>query len=268
MIEVTTEKSFTNINLKTENHVAYIALNNPPVNAISGATVKGLDECLDYVAEEQEIKVVVITGEGKFFAAGADIKEFAQAFDSKDKGRDLSVKAQAVFNKIENLKKPVIAAINGACLGGGLELAMSCHMRIAADEAKLGQPELNLGLIPGFGGTQRLPRILNKSQALELILIGEPISGKEAEAKGLVNKSVPLSDLMSEVKLFAEKIALNKSQPSISATIEAINRGIETTLEKGLSIEADLWSDLFVTKDIKEGVNAFMEKRKPEFKNE
>ena len=261
------EKSFTNINLKIKNYVAYIAINNPPVNVISSSTVKGLDECLDYVTDEQEIKVIVIIGEGKFFAAGADIKEFVEAFDSKEKGKELSIKAQAVFNKIEHFKKPVIATINGACLGGGLELAMSCHMRIAADEAKLGQPELNLGLIPGYGGTQRLPRILNKAKALELILTSQLINGKEAEEIGLVNKSVPLSELMKEVRHFAEMIALNKSQPSISATIEAVNNGLETTLEEGLAIEADLWSNLFITEDIKEGVNAFIEKRKAEFKH-
>ncbi|MCC9624981.1 enoyl-CoA hydratase [Thalassospira sp. MA62] len=261
------EKQFSNCHIKVENHVAYLSVNNPPANVISSETVSGLSDCVDYVAEEPNIKAVVITGEGKFFAAGADIKEFVSAFDSEEQGKSLSVKAQAVLNKIEQLHKPVIAAINGACLGGGLELAMSCHMRIAADEAKLGQPELNLGLIPGFGGTQRLARLTNKSKALEMILTSKIIGGKEAELIGLVNKSVPLVELMDEAKQLAETIALNKSQPSIAATIEAVNKGFETTLEEGLAIEASLWAGLFTTEDMKEGVSAFIEKRKAEFQD-
>jgi enoyl-CoA hydratase len=267
-MEMTTAKEFKNIQLKVENRVAYISINNPPANAISSETVSGLSACIDYAASTAEIKAIVITGEGKFFAAGADIKEFVPAFDSEEKGKALSVNAQAVFNKIEQLTKPVIAAINGACLGGGLELAMCCHMRIAAEDAKLGQPELNLGLIPGFGGTQRLARLTNKAKSLELILTGQFIDGKEAERIGLVNKSVPLEELMNEAKKLAEAIVLNKSQPSIAAAIDAVNKGIETTLEEGLAIEADLWAKLFTTEDMKEGVNAFIEKRKAAFKDQ
>ncbi|WP_214878394.1 enoyl-CoA hydratase [Exiguobacterium sp. ERU653] len=261
------EKQFSNIKVKVENHVAYLFLNNPPANVISSETVNGLSDCVDYVAEEPNIKAVVITGEGKFFVAGADIKEFVSAFDSEEQGKSLSVNAQTVLNKIEQLHKPVIAAINGACLGGGLELAMSCHMRIAADEAKLGQPELNLGLIPGFGGTQRLARLTNKSKALEMILTSKIIGGKEAESIGLVNKSVPLAELMDEAKQLAETIALKKSRSSIAATMEAVNKGLETTLEEGLAIEANLWAGLFTTEDMKEGVNAFIEKREAEFQD-
>ncbi|WP_234293239.1 enoyl-CoA hydratase [Fictibacillus sp. FJAT-27399] len=266
-MEMVNLKEFTNVSVNIENRVAYIAINNPPANTISSATVMGLSQCFDYLVMEPEVKAIVVTGEGKFFVAGADIKEFTTAFDDKEKGRTLSVKAQTVLNKIEQLSKPVIAVINGACLGGGLELAMSCHLRIAADEAKLGQPELNLGLIPGFGGTQRLPRLTNKAKALELILTGQFIDGKEAERIGLVNKSVPLSELMYEAKRLAEAIALNKSQLSISATIESVNKGLEVTLEEGLEIESDLWANLFSTEDMKEGVNAFMEKRKARFQD-
>lgn len=261
------EIQFSNCHVKVENHVAYLFINNPPANVISSETVSGLSACVDYVANDSEIKAVVITGEGKFFIAGADIKEFVSAFDSEEKGKTLSVEAQSVLNKIEQLNKPVIAAINGACLGGGLELAMSCHMRIAADEAKLGQPELNLGLIPGFGGTQRLARLTNKSKALEMILTSKIISGKEAESIGLVNKSVPLVELMDEAKRLAETIALKKSRSSIAATMEAVNNGLETTLEEGLAIEANLWAGLFTTEDMKEGVNAFIEKREAEFQD-
>jgi enoyl-CoA hydratase len=261
-------EKMSNVNLTVENRVAYITINNPPVNALSRKTIDDLSVCVDYAAHEAAVKAIIITGNGKFFVAGADIKEFKDAFDNKEKGRSLSVKAQMVFTKIEQLTKPVIAAINGACLGGGLELAMCCHFRFAAHEAKLGQPELNLGLIPGFGGTQRLPRIVNKSKALELILTGLSIDGIEAESIGLVNKSVPLTELMAHAKQFAEIIVLNKSQPSIAAAIEAVTKGLETTLEKGLEIEADLWAELFATEDMKEGVNAFIEKRKAVFNDQ
>ncbi|NEU30978.1 enoyl-CoA hydratase [bacterium LRH843] len=266
-MEIVKAKEFTNVNLKVENHIGYISINNPPANTVSTETIGGLSDCIDYVANEKEIKAVVITGEGRFFVAGADIKEFTHAFDDKEKGKALSVDAQAVLNTIENLTKPVIAAINGACLGGGLELAMSCHLRIAANEAKLGQPELNLGLVPGFGGTQRLPRLTTKAKALELILTGKFIDGKEAERIGLVNKSVPISELLDEARKLAEAIIANKSQTSISAAIEAVNNGLATTLDEGLKIEAELWSQLFTTEDMVEGVNAFIEKRKPNFKD-
>jgi len=173
--------------------------------------------------------------------------------------------AQAIFNKIEKLNKPVIAAINGACLGGGLELAMSCHIRIAAEEAKLGQPEVNLGLIPGFGGTQRLPRLINKGRALEMILTGQPISGQEAERIGLINKAVPLAELKDTVKQMAEQIALTKGKASIAATLAAVNQGMNSTFDGGLGIEAEEWAELFATADVKEGVNAFLEKRTAQF---
>ncbi|TQR15672.1 enoyl-CoA hydratase [Psychrobacillus soli] len=256
---------FTNIQLKVENGVGYVSINCPPANTLGTKTISGLSECIDHIETNQSIKAVVITGEGKMFVAGADIKEFTNAFHDEEKGKALSVDAQTVLNKIENLTKPVIAAINGACLGGGLELAMSCHLRIVANEAKLGQPELNLGLIPGFGGTQRLPRLTNKAKALEIILTGRLINGEEAEKIGLVNKSVPLSELMDEAKKLAESI-VNKSSQSIKATITAVNEGLETTLVEGLEIEAVQWAQLFSTEDMVEGVNAFIEKRKPVFK--
>ena len=260
-------KEFSNINLSTENGIGYITIDSPPANTLSTTTISRLSECFKYVEEDKSIKVIVITGTGKMFVAGADIKEFTEAFNDSQKGKKLSQDAQAVMNTIESSTKPVIAAINGACLGGGLELAMSCHLRIAADEAKLGQPELNLGLIPGFGGTQRLARITNKAKALELILTGQFITGQEAEKIGLVNKSVPLAELMDETKKLAESIALNKSAESVKATIIAVNEGMATTLEKGLEIEAEQWAQLFETENMVEGVNAFMEKRKPDFKD-
>ena len=259
-------QSFENIDFNVENQVGYISINSPPANTLSSTTLNGLSSCLSHIENNQEVKAIVITGTGKMFVAGADIKEFTEAFNDVKKGKKLSQDAQAIMNKVESSTKPVIAAINGACLGGGLELAMSCHMRIAADEAKLGQPELNLGLIPGFGGTQRLTRITNTAKALELILTGQFINGQEAERIGLVNKSVPLADLMSEAKKLAESIISNKSTLSIKATITAVNEGIKGTLEQGLEIEAEQWAQLFETEDMVEGVNAFMEKRKANFK--
>jgi len=258
-------ENVSNVALSVENRVAYITIQNAPVNALSAKTLDDLSASIDFAAGDDGVKAVVITGAGKFFVAGADIKEFTAAFGDKDKGKAMSLKAQEVFNKLEGMTKPVIAAINGACLGGGLELAMSCHFRIAANEAKLGQPELNLGLIPGYGGTQRLPRLVNKSKALELILTGQVIGGAEAERIGLANKAVPLEELAEQAKRFAETIALEKSGPSTAATIAAVMKGAETTLEQGLKIEAELWAELFATEDMKEGVNAFIEKRKADF---
>lgn len=260
------DKEMTHVALTVENHVAFVTIQNAPVNALNAATITDLSACADYVGQEDEIKAVVITGNGKCFVAGADIKEFTSAFGDKDKGKAVSVAAQTVFDKIERLRKPVIAAINGACLGGGLELALSCHMRFAAVEAKLGQPEINLGLIPGFGGTQRLARTVNKAKALELILSAEHIDGAEAERIGLVNKSMPLAELLPYAKRFAESLAAKSKLPA-AAAIEAVFNGSATTIERGLELEANLWAELFVTEDMSEGVNAFIEKRKAQFKD-
>jgi Enoyl-CoA hydratase/carnithine racemase len=262
---MTLPSHITNVSASIENRVAYLTLNNPPVNALNRKTLDDLEDALRHMEQSDDVKVMVISGNGKCFAAGADIKEFVGAFDDKEAGKQLSLHAQAIFNKIEKLNKPVIAAINGACLGGGLELAMSCHIRIAAEEAKLGQPEVNLGLIPGFGGTQRLPRLINKGRALEMILTGQPISGQEAERIGLINKAVPLAELKDTVKQMAEQIALTKGKASIAATLAAVNQGMNSTFDGGLVIEAEEWAELFATADVKEGVNAFLEKRTAQF---
>ena len=257
---------FNNIDFTVENNIGYVTINCPPANTLSTTTIGGLADCFAHIESNSDVKAVILTGNGKMFVAGADIKEFTEAFNDSEKGKKLSQDAQVVMNKIESSTKPVIAAINGACLGGGLELAMSCHLRLASDQAKLGQPELNLGLIPGFGGTQRLARITNKAKALELILTGQFISGQEAEKIGLVNKSVPLESLMEEATKLAEAI-INKSSQSIEATLISVNEGMATTFEDGLNIEAEQWAQLFETEDMVEGVNAFMEKRKPVFKS-
>ncbi len=258
---------FTNVSLKVENRVAYATINHPPANALNGATFSGLNDCLDYMLGQDEIKAIVITGEGKFFIAGADIKEFHQAFGNAEKGRELAEVGQRVFDRMEHFPKPIIAAINGACLGGGFELALGCHMRIAAEKAMLGLPELKLGLIPGFAGTQRLARIIPKSKALELLLTSQFITGKEAEALGLVNYAVPLEEVLPRAKQLAESIAHEKGMPSITAVLHAVNKGLDMTLEEGQALEAELFGKMFCTEDAKEGVTAFLEKRTAEFKD-
>jgi enoyl-CoA hydratase len=256
---------FTNVKLEVANKVAYLNIDVPPANTLSSATLSGISDAFDYIEKSSEAKVVVITGAGKFFVAGADIKEFTGVFDNAVQAEQMARRGQKLLDRIEAFDKPVIAAINGAALGGGLELAMACHMRFAAEEAKLGLPELNLGLIPGFGGTQRLARLTNKAKALELILTSQFIDGKEAERIGLVNRAIPLSSLMEEVKKIAELIALEKSAVSVSAALQAVTYGLSAGQECGMDNEAALFGKLFVSDDVKEGVNAFIEKRKAQF---
>ncbi|MFT9849788.1 enoyl-CoA hydratase [Aneurinibacillus sp. REN35] len=256
---------FTNVKLEVTNRVAYVSIDVPPANTLSSATLTGLGEAFDHIEGNSEIKVVVVTGAGKFFVAGADIKEFTNAFGSAEQAEEMARTGQKLFDRIENFSKPVIAAVNGAALGGGLELAMACHMRYVADEAKLGLPELNLGLIPGFGGTQRLARLTNKAKAIELILTSRFVDGKEAERIGLANRAIPLDSLLDEVKKIAELIALEKSAVSIRASLEAVTHGILAGQESGMDKEAALFGELFTSEDMKEGVNAFIEKRKAQF---
>lgn len=258
---------FKNVKLTMENRIGIVTIDHPPANALNADTLRGLSDCIDYIQQTQEIKVVIITGSGRFFIAGADIKEFPSAYGDPEKGRAFAENGQQVFNKIEQMDKPVIAAINGAALGGGFELALSCHLRIASDQATLGLPELKLGLIPGFGGTQRLARLTNKAKALELILTSQFIDGKEAEKQGIVNLSVPQDELMATAKRFAEMIAEEKSAPSLAAAIQAVSKGVEMPLEEGQKLEAELFAQMFDTEDVQEGVSAFIEKRKAEFKD-
>lgn len=256
---------FTNVKLEVTNRVAYVRIDVPPANTLSSATLAGLSDVFDHIEGDDDSKVIVVTGAGKFFVAGADIKEFTHAFGSAEKGEQMARTGQKLFDRIENFSKPVIAAVNGAALGGGLELAMACHMRYVAEDAKLGLPELNLGLIPGFGGTQRLARLTNKAKAVELILTSEFIDGREAERIGLANRALPLDSLMDEVKKVAEKIALEKSAVSIRASLKAVTHGLLAGQESGMDTEAVLFGELFTSEDMKEGVNAFIEKRKAQF---
>lgn len=254
-----------NVRLTMEDGIGIVTLDHPPANALNKATISSIDAVLDHVENLPEVKVLLLTGEGKFFVAGADIKEIATV-ETADAGAELALHGQRVFRRMETFAKPIIAVINGACLGGGLELAMGAHMRLCADEAKLGMPELNLGLIPGFAGTQRLPRLIGKPLALELILTSQMISGKEAERYGLVNHSYPLVELMDRAKQLAQAIVA-KGGIAVAHAIAAVNASEQMEVEAGGAYEAELFGKTFETYDKKEGIAAFLEKRTPKFEN-
>jgi len=256
--------SFPNVKLSIEDRVAVLTIDHAPANALNKDTFQGLIQALDTLEKDEQVKVIVITGEGRFFIAGADIKEFAEF--STDQAQALSEAGQKVFDRMEAFPKPIIAAINGACLGGGLELAMACHIRLVATEAKLGLPELNLGLIPGYAGTQRLPRLIGRGMATKLTLTSEMISGEAAYQLGLAQGVYPVEQLLPEAKKLAHTIA-QKSAVAIRLALEAIHAGIELGHKEGSQREAELFGKAFSTEDQKEGVAAFIEKRAPQFKD-
>ena len=244
--------------------VAFITINRPKVlNALNRRTLEELDACVRDFHADDTLRAAVLTGAGeKSFVAGADINELAVL--SPVNGRDYGLFGQSVLDRIERGPKPVIAAINGFALGGGCELAMVCHLRLASENAKLGQPEVKLGLIPGYGGTQRLARLVGKGRALQLVLIGDPISAEEAYRIGLVNAVVPAAELLPTAEAWAKKIAAN-APLAIRFAIEAVNHGLEMTLPEGLYLEATLFSLCATTEDMKEGTKAFLEKRPAKF---
>ena len=257
---------FKFINFSSENKIAIIAINNPPANALSSKVMEELEESIDKVLKDEEIKAAIITGTGGIiFVAGADIKEISN-IENAALGQELTEKGQAVLNKIEQSEKPFIAAINGLALGGGCELAMACHIRIASDMAKLGQPEINLGIIPGFGGTQRLPRLVGPGKAAEIILTGDMITAKEAHRIGLVDKIVPPNNVLKQAKGLAKRIT-SKGKLAIAAALKTVNQGLKTSLKEGLKIESETFGKICETDDKKEGVAAFLEKRQPKFKD-
>jgi enoyl-CoA hydratase/carnithine racemase len=230
-----------------------------------------LMQALNELFASDEVKAIVITGGGtNAFVAGADIPEIQSLLDKPEDEYAAAQKflelGQGINLKIERANKPVIAAINGFCLGGGLELAMACHMRICSDRARLGQPEINLGIIPGFGGTQRLSRLVGRGKAIELILTGDMITAQEAYRLNLVNKVVPAGAVLKEARGLARKI-VSKSKFPIAAALLAISEGLEVSTEEGLKIEVDQFVGLAGTEDIHEGVGAFLEKRQPQFKD-
>ena len=252
------------ISWKKEDGVAVATINRPPANALSRSLILEVDELLNQVEHDEEVRVVVLHGEGRFFSAGADIKEFTQV-SSGDEFSELSASGQEVFERVETFHKPVIAAIHGAALGGGLELAMSCHMRFVTENAKLGLPELQLGLIPGFAGTQRLPRYVGTAKAAEMLLTSDPISGVEAAQYGLANRAYAEEDLLSETLSIARKIA-KKSPVSVKAAIGMLQYTKHASYHEGVNAEAQSFGTVFVSEDAKEGIQAFLEKREAQFK--
>ena len=254
--------SYENIILSREDKTAIITINRPEsLNALNAKTIKEISSALDKLASDHEVRVIILTGSGeKSFVAGADIKEFSDF--NQEKAEELARNGQNIlFNKIENLSKPVIAAVNGFALGGGLELAMSCHIRYASENAKLGLPEVTLGLIPGYGGTQRLPKLVGKGIANEIIFSAKMIPAQKAKEIGLVNEVFPIEELLIKTKELAKTIA-NNSPMAISRAIQATNL---SDTDKGFETEIKYFGELFELEDKKEGVSAFLEKRKPNF---
>lgn len=250
--------------VETNEYIALITLNRPPANALASEVLQELSLVLDEVERNDDVRVLLLKGEGRFFSAGADIKEFTEV-ESEEGFTEISKRGQDVFSRIENFSKPVIAVIHGAALGGGLELAMSCHIRLASENAKLGLPELTLGVVPGFAGTQRLPRLVGIPKAAEMMFTSEPISGTEAAALGLVNHAYPEESLFDEANKLAQKIAA-KSPNSLKAVIELLQFAKVSSFGQGSEQEAKLFGEIFMSEDAKEGVSAFLEKRFPQFK--
>jgi enoyl-CoA hydratase len=257
--------SFENLLLERDGAVAVLTINRPQVlNALSTQTLDDLRRAVLELKHDPAIRVVIITGAGeKSFVAGADINELA--VQRPVEGKEHALRGQHVFDLIENMGKPVIAAINGYALGGGCELAMACTLRVAADSARLGQPEINLGIIPGYGATQRLPRLVGKGVALDLLLTGRQITAQEAQQIGLVNRVVPAAGLMADVRALAAELAA-KAPVAAQYIIEAVNRGLEVSFDKAQFLEATLFGLVASTDDMREGTAAFLAKRKPTFK--
>jgi len=258
--------NYQNILFEIKNHTGIVTINRPDkLNALNGQTISELEDVFLSIKNNPEIFVVVITGSGeKAFVAGADIGELNKL--EVISAKDFSEKGNRVFRQIETLDKPVIAAVNGFALGGGCELALACHIRIASENAKFGQPEVNLGIIPGYGGTQRLARIVNSARALEMILTGDMVSAEEALRIGLVNKVYPQADLVTKTLELADKIS-SKGQQAIRFALKAVKATDNISLTEGLAYEASLFALTCGTEDFKEGTAAFLEKRKPDFKH-
>ncbi len=256
--------NFKNIILEVVDGIATLVINRPDkLNALNFATLIELEQAIDLIAQDKETRGVIITGSGKkAFVAGADINEFT----SIDNAQEVAENGQRIFAKIENLNKPVIAAVNGYALGGGCELALACNMRVAAENAVFAQPEVNLGLIPGYGGTQRLTHLVGKGKAIELITTADMVDANEAYKIGLVNHVVPSEQLIDKCAGILTKI---KQKPAISValSIQAINASVSNP-KTGYTIEAECFAKSTKTEDFKEGTSAFIEKRKPNFKGE
>ncbi|MEW6319987.1 MAG: enoyl-CoA hydratase-related protein [Acidobacteriota bacterium] len=256
--------SFENLLIERDGAVAVVTINRPKVlNALNGPTLDELRRALVDLRADGSVRAIVLTGAGeKAFVAGADINELATLtpVEGKEHGRN----GQTLFDFIEQLGKPVIAAINGFALGGGCELAMACTIRLAADTARLGQPEVNLGIIPGYGGTQRLPRLVGKGRALEMLLTGDMVDAARAHEMGLVNRVVPAAELMAEARKLAHALAA-KAPVAVRYILEAVHHGLDVALADGQMLETALFGAVASTDDMREGTRAFLEKRKPAF---
>ena len=254
--------TFENLLIERDGPVALVTLNRPKVlNALNTKTLLELRAAMVAFRDDADVRAIVVTGAGeKSFAAGADISELAalSAIDAKEQSR----LGQQTFDVIEHMGKPVIAAVNGFALGGGCELAMACTIRLASEAAKFGQPEINLGLIPGYAGSQRLPRLIGKGRALELLLTGDMVTASRAYEIGLVNRVLPAADVVSEARTLAQVLA-SKSPLAARYIIEAVNEGLDSTLSVGQGLEAALFGAISSSADSKEGTSAFLEKRKP-----
>ncbi len=257
--------TYSNLLYEKKIQLAYITINRPKVlNALNMATMEELRAAFTAARDDDEVRVVLLAGSGeKAFVAGADINELAR--HNPVEAKAYTHRGQSVLDLIENLGKPVIACINGFALGGGCEIALACTLRLASENAKLGQPEVKLGIIAGYGGSQRLPRLVGKGPALEMLLTGEMITAQEAHRIGLVNQVVPLAELMPRAEAIAQKIIAN-APLAVQYTLEAVNRGMEMRLAEGLFLEATLFGIACATDDKKEGTTAFLEKRPPQFK--
>lgn len=251
------------LRLSTDNNVGTVTINRPPANALSGELLQEMSQALDQLENNDEVRVILIHGEGRFFSAGADIKEFT-GVTGGDGFENLAEKGQNLFERMETFSKPIIAAIHGAALGGGLELAMGCHIRLVSESAKLGLPELQLGIIPGYGGTQRLTRYVGPARAAEMMFTSDPISGLDAVKYGLANNAYPEEELLENAQNLAKKIA-KKSPQSLKAAIELINYAKTDKFHEGIKREAELFGEVFQTNDAMEGIQAFIEKREPKF---
>ena len=256
------------VHVKKDNGLAIITIDNPPMNVLSQSVAKELLQAYLSVENDPEVVVIVLTGEGnRAFMAGANIKEFPDALGQPGVAYHMAQRFHELMNTIDFFPKPTIAALNGFTLGGGLELALACDMRVCDTNAKLGFPEINLGIFPGAGGTKRLPRLVGEGKAKELMFTGQPISAEEAYRIGLVNALAEPGKALEHAVALASQIA-SKSLPALSLIKRAVMDGIHLPLDEAVQVEAKLFDEVFQTKDSKEGVHAFMEKREPNFKNE
>ncbi len=248
--------------------VATVTIDNPPMNVLSSQVIRELGEVFSSISEDPEVITVILTGAGqRAFMAGADIKEFPQWLHmSKEELKEVNLQSHKVLNQIDDMEKPTIAMLNGITFGGGCELALTCDIRIAEDHAQIGLPEVKLGLFPGGGGTQRLPRLVGEAKAKELMFLGDPLSAQEAKEIGLVNKVVATGEGMAAAQQMAQRIA-SYSLQALTRIKKAVNEGMELEFNEAIDLEAEYFAGVFQTEDVKEGVQAFLDKRSPNFKH-